>query len=467
MVTNETPIADHSYVEEYLTDNSFHWQKCENCDHTTTKVEHTLGDDGICTACDAVVGETEGLIYELSDDGTYATLIAYEGTETRIKIADTYQDVPVTEIYERVFFENRSITSVIIPDSVTTIGAYAFSSCSSLTSVVIPDSVTTIGAHAFSVCSRLTSVVIPDSVTTIDYRAFSTCSSLTSVVIGDSVTTIGKEAFAYCSSLTGVVIPDSVTTIGRSAFYSCSSLTGVVIDDSVTSIGEDAFSGCNSALYSEYEYGKYVGSSDNPYAVLIEITNKNLSTYKIHEDTRIIAYGVFKSCSHLSNITIPDSVTTIGEDAFYLCDNLTGVYITDIAAWCNITFSKSYSNPLLYAKKLYLNNELVTELVIPDGITTINDYAFYRCSSLTSVVIPDSVTTIGDYAFYYCSSLTGVVIPDSVTTIGNSAFYYCSSLTDVYYTGSEAQWAAISIIGYYNSAITYATRHYNYMPEEN
>ena len=255
--------------------------------------------------------------------------------------------------------------------------------------IVIPDTykglpVTEIGEKAFynindAHLSYIKSVEIGDSVTTIGFSAFYGCSSLTSVVIPDSVTSIGDGTFYDCSSLTSVVIPDSVTSIGGYAFYNCSSLTEIVIPDSVTSIGGYAF----------------------------------------------------YNCSSLTSVVIPDSVTSIGGYAFRYCNSLTSVYITDVAAWCKISFGDSYANPLWYAKNLYLNNELVTELIIPDSVTSIGYSAFYNYSSLTSVVIPDGVTSIGDYAFCYCSSLTSVEIPDSVTTIASSAFYGCSSLTSV------------------------------------
>ena len=305
-------------------------------------------------------------------------------------------------------FLPAGLTEYTIPDSVTTIGNRAFDSCRSLTSIIIPDSVTTIGQYAFCQCHSLTSVTIPDSVITIGDAAFYVCSSLTSVTIGDSVTTIGERAFVYCSSLkefhgkyasedgrclvvdgvlnsfapaglTEYTIPDSVTTIGDSAFYNCSSLTSVTIPDSVTTIKEYAFCGCSS----------------------------------------------------LTSVTIPDSVTAIGYYAFCLCDSLTSVNITDLSAWCKIEFDYDV-NLLQDGANLYLNNELVTDLVIPSDITEIKPYAFSYCRSLTSVTIGDSVTTIGYAAFDWCRSLTSVTIPDSVTTIGDYAFFCCGSLTSVY-----------------------------------
>ena len=325
--------------------------------------------------------------------GAYA--FSYCSSLTSITIPDS-----VTAIPDYAFQWCSSLTSITIPDSVTSIGYYAFRDCSSLTSITMPDSVTSIGSSAFSYCSSLTSITIPDSVTRIGYKAFYDCDNLISITLPDSVTSIGDEAFYDCSSLTCITIPESVTSIGSSAFYGCSSLTSVTIPDSVTAIPDYAFYNCDS-----------------------------LTSITIGNGVTSIGSYAFQGCSNLTSITIPDSVTSIGYSAFYNCSSLNAVYITDIAAWCNISFSGSSSNPLNYGKILYLNGELVTNLVIPDSVTSIPDYAFYNCSSLTSITLPDSVTSIGDYAFRECRSLTSITIPDSVTSIGKYAFYNCSSLT--------------------------------------
>ena len=217
-----------------------------------------------------------------------------------------------------------------------------------------------------------TDVVVPGLVKSIGTK-FSGDSNLKTVVLPNGITSIPLSAFRHCSSLTSINIPDSVTSIGSNAFVNCSSLTLVTIPDSVTSIGSDAF------------------------------------------------YG----CSNLTSVTVGNGVTSIGSNAFVNCSNLTSVNISSLESWLNINFSSFNSNPLVYAKNLYLNGQLITDLVIPNSVTSIGQYAFYVCSSLTSVNIPDSVTSIGREAFYSCSNLTSVTVGNGVTSIGSSVFYNC------------------------------------------
>ena len=303
---------------------------------------------------DAPFTPSVGLAYEINDDGKTCSITGIETcTDTDIYIGGSIDGYKVTSIGDRAFYECSPLRSVTIGDSVTSIGDRAFYECCSLRSVTIGDSVTSIGDRAFSDCTALTSVTIGDSVTSIGYMAFYECYSLKSVTIGDSVKSIGNCAFSWCTSLTSVTIPDSVTSIGNSAFSWCTSLTSVTIPDSVTSIGIGAFDDCNSALYTEYGLVKYVGNETNPYAVLIAVTNKNKSTYAIHPDTKVIAYGAFQYCSRLTSIIIPDGVRGIGDSAFYQCSNLTSVTIGDSVTtigssafyWCPNLKSVTFANP--------------------------------------------------------------------------------------------------------------------------
>ena len=297
----------------------------------------------------------------------------------------------VTNIGDYAFSGCRSLTDIVIPDSVTNIGDCAFWDCRSLTDIVIPNSVTSIGDNAFEYCFSLSNLVIPDGVTSIGKWAFEDCSSLSSVVIPDSVTSIGNHAFAYCESLTDIVIPDSVTSIGDNAFAYCESLTDIVIPDSVTSIGDNAFRHCSS-LSSVVIPKSVVNLNGNPFCRW-DGELKCLSPYFIYDNkvlfdkdkSKIIAFRDKNTTSYV----IPDSVTRIGESAFRGCSFLNSV-------------------------------------VIPDGVTSIGEYAFRHCSSLSSLVIPDSVTSIECYAFSGCESLSSIVIPDSVTSIGYHAFASCN-----------------------------------------
>ena len=195
------------------------------------------------------------------------------------------------------------------------------------------------------------------------------------------VTSIGSKAFNECDGLTSVTIPNSVTSIGNLAFFECYGLTSVTIPNSVTFIGVGAFSKC-----------------------------KSLTSVTIPNSVTSISDGAFSKCSSLTSVTIPNSVTSIGEKAFFECSGLTSVHISDIAAWCNIKFS---DNPFSYAHHLYLNGEEVKDLVIPNGVISIGDYAFYYCTAMTSVTIPNSVTSIGSQAFY------GIDMPTVISMIEN------------------------------------------------
>lgn len=349
------------------------------------------------------------------------------------------------------------VKKVSIAEGITSIGRNAFSYCTSLTTVTIGNSVTSIGRDAFYNCTSLVSVTIPYSVTCIGAYAFSNCTSLEVITISDGVTSIGGFAFSNCTSLERVYYTGDIETWCNISFDSFSSnpmenysaknfyinntlLEKIVIPDNVTRIKDHAFSGF-----------------------------KGITSVRIPDSVMFIGDYAFYGCYSLASVTIPDSITFIGYSAFLTCNSLERVFYTgDIESWCDIDLWDNCANPMVYAKDFYVNNTLVKDLVIPDTVTELKNYAFCGFEGITSVRISDSVTTIGSYAFYdcdsletvimgegiaeiregafcFCNNLKNVVVPASIITIYEDAFYDCKNMEDIYYLGTDAQWCEIAI----------------------
>ncbi len=352
--------------------------------------------------------ELSKLEFTLINDGTaYEVSGIGEETGNDIVIPATYKGLPVIGIGSDAFRGCRGLISITIPSSVTSIGYSAFRDCRSLTSITIPSSVTSIGSYAFSECDRI--IQIENGISYVDKWVIDCDTSVTNVSLRSDTVGIGSSAFYKCSSLESITIPSSVTGIASSAFAYCSSLKTVAF-------GEE------SKLES-------------------------------------IGYDAFDNCTSLESITIPSSVTSIGEDAFWGCSSLNAVCISDLAAWCQNSFSELISNPY----NLYLDGELVTELVIPEGVTSIGFSAFSGCTALTeinfnatamndlsgsdhvfsnagqsgngiTVNIGVNVTKIPAYLFYgssYAPKIISVVFAENsqCESIGSYAFSGCSSLT--------------------------------------
>ena len=334
-------------------------------------------------------------------------------------LAEIVIPASVTSIGGLAFSGCGSLSSIVIPASVTSIGDRAFFRCGSLSDIVIPASVTSIGRTAFSGCGSLSSIVIPASVTSIGDGAFSGCGSLSSIVIPASVTSIGDGAFSGCGSLSSIVIPPSITSIGEGAFWGCGFLSSIVIPDSVTNIGNGAFNNCASLQYLSIPKS-VICLNGNPFADWngrLECLSPNF----IYEDDVLFCKGKSKIISfrnkNIESYVIPSSVTSIGDWAFYGCDSLSEVVIP--------------SSVTSIGDRAFKDCGSLSSIVIPSSVTSIGDWAFYDCRSLSEVVIPSSVTSIGDWAFYDCRSLSDIVIPSSVTRIGDWAFCGCSSLSDI------------------------------------
>ena len=401
----------------------------------------------------------------------------------------------VTSIGSSAFQNCSGLTSITIPDGVTSIGSSAFSGCSGLESINIPfvggsvktasdtyqypfgyifgtssysggvstqqyyygSSTSSTTSNNYYIPSSLKSVTVTGG--NILYGAFYNCSGLTSITIPNSVTSIGQSAFRNCSSLTSITIPDGVTSIGSSAFSGCSGLESINIPFVGGSVktasdtyqypfgyifGTSSYSGGVST--QQYYYGSSTSSTtSNNYYIpsslkSVTVTGGNilygafyncsgLTSITIPNSVTSIGQSAFRNCSGLTSITIPDGVTSIGDYAFNGCSSLQDVYASNFSKWCSIDFGDSTANPLYDAENFFIGEKefvLEGEIEVPQGTTKIGSYVFYGCSDITSITIPDSVTSIGNFAFSDCSSLTSITIPDNVTSIGNSAFSRCS-----------------------------------------
>ena len=446
----------------------------------------------------------EDLKYDILYDGV--TITGCDTSVTEVTIPEDIMGFPVTGISYEAFKDCTDLTSIAIPDSVTSIRAMAFLNCSSLTSITIPNNVTSIEDWTFCGCSSLASVTIPDTVTSIGEFAFEGCKDLTSITIPDSVTSINAGAFYNCTNIanvyipdieswckiefsnydsnplyyggtlyhdqkrvTSLVIPDSITnlkdytfygccsvtnvvmskgikSIGSSTFYGCNNLVGIVIPDGVTSIGKGAFSGCGSLINITIPEG-VISIGERAFSDCCSLINA-----VIHDGVTSIGEGTFSGCGSLTSVTIPEGVISIGERTFSGCNNLVDVVIPD-----SVTSIGSYA---------FSDCSSLTDITIPDSVISIGKYAFSNCNSLTNVTIPDSVTSIGDNVFYNCAGLISLSVGRGVTTIPENAFYSCQNLKyvclpkellyirndafngcpkieKVFYAGSEDEWNKI------------------------
>ena len=281
--------------------------------------------------------------------------------------------------------------------------------------------------------------------------------TIPSEIDGKPVTSIGDSAFEDCTGLTSIMIPNSVTSIGDGAFCRCTGLTSITIPNSVTSIGSWAFEICTSLTSINVASGNNYYSDNNGVLFNKKKTElirypegKSQTSYTIPNSVTSIGDGAFWNCTGLTSITIPNSVTSTGYGAFKYCSSLTSITIpnsvTSIGDWA------------------FQDCTGLTSITIPNSVTSIGGSAFASCSSLTSITIPNSVTSIGDCAFASCTGLTSITIPNSVTSIGDGAFSDCTGLKDVYYTGSKDEWKAISV-GEHNERLLNATIHYNWIDD--
>ena len=360
------------------------------------KIDSSIINNGKDITLEAVWSNYTYNILEDDNGDKYISITGWDEPSEELVIIETMningEYLPVKEIGANAFKDNKTLKSVIMPDTIITIGESAFSGCSSIDSITIPDNVTLIGDHAFNGCTNLEAVTINDN---------------------SKLTTIGSYAFSGCSSLTSIYIPDSVTTIKGYAFNNCSNLIiyceaaskpsgwNSNWNSSNKKVVWSSYMGINGTL-DDFKYTAHCDENGNSYIQINQYIGNDTNIVipdmiVINEENipvKVIGNNLFQNNKSILSITIPDSVTTIGDYAFSGCSSLKTIIIGK-------------------------NSQLAI----------IGSYAFYNCTSLTSITIPNSVATIGGNAFSGCSSLISIIIPDSVISIGSYAFRYCSNLT--------------------------------------
>lgn len=378
---------------------------------------------------DAAEVYSEGLEFTLNAESqSYAVTGIGTCTDATLMIPKEYNNLPVTKIGAEAFFENSSITNVIIPKGITEIDNFAFFGCTSLVEVTIADGVTTIGESAFGECHRLEMIVLPDSITIIEESAFTGNISISEIRIPNGISEIGNHSFSSCESLESVYIPLNVTKIGQGAFASCSSLE--TIDYEGTKVewariekaeGWNQGSGDYTINYLGVESLEFTLNPDNvSYAVSGIGTCSDVdliipSTYKGLPVTAVGHYA-FITSSTLRSAVIPDTVKFIGDYSFCECQALEEVFIPDSVTEIG--------------EAAFMGDLMIKKIDIPDSVVNIEDYAF-SSTGITEIELPESLERIGNGAFSSCAGLQKVAVPENVKEIGQYAFGWCENLGSI------------------------------------
>ena len=414
--------GDSTYMEITLdSDVEFSFYICNAPDDTQTTMNCSIdwGDGTI---------ETKTIT---ADDYGFKLVHNYVVGSYKIELYGVERDYSVVgDAYGSSLISHPSIVKRVVLGSGSSIGYCAFIGCTSLTSVYIPEGVTSIEPVAFIGCTSLTSINIPNSVVSIGQGAFFGCSSLTSINIPESVTSIGQGAFGNCNRLTSVTLPNTNNaTIHPDAFRGSGTPTidGVIYSAGTSELTVGNYTFNNTGFLTFYLNGNPYSSTGSVDSVVVYSCDRSKSGGLVIPST--ISYNgttynvtsirgsAFSGCSSLTSINIPESVTSIGGSAFEYCSSLTSINIPE-----SVTS---------IGDSVFIGCSSLTSINIPEGVTSIGGSAFRGCSSLTSIVIPEGVTSIDGSAFSGCSSLTSIVIPDGVTSIGYESFGGCSKLTSI------------------------------------
>lgn len=370
------------------------------------------------------------LRFVLSPNESHYTVYGVESANGVIEIPQTYAGKPVTEIGKDAFRSCSTLEKVSVPDSVTTISDGAFRGCVGIKDITL-GGVQEIGEEAFYGCYNLKTVKLPSSLSRIKEDAFKECDSLTGVYISDLANWCGTQFYGELSN---------PLFYAKTLYLNSRKITNLVISDDVVKVTDYAFVNTQfTSITIANGAGEVSGKAFNMSAESVTAPASNLRIgFYFRAKTVVLTggeviEGSFGNCQYLESITIPDTIKKIDSLSFSSCIALKEVHISDVKSWLNIKFN---DNPLKYASKLYVGDKLLTDLVVPDGVTSIPAAAFKSYTGLKSVKIGDGVRTIGSDAFYECSNLSKVEFGNNLTEIGMSAFYHCRALTSVTIPGS-------------------------------
>ncbi|WP_229108823.1 leucine-rich repeat protein [Bacteroides salyersiae] len=414
---------------------------------STDTVTLTVGNKNIT----AIPGSEPNTAIVTYDDSyiTYSGLLTIPST---IKLNGS--DYSIIGIDNMAFKGCNKLTSIILPDNLTTLGEKAFSGCTALSSIILPNEVEQIGDETFSGCSALTSITVNDKLKSIGRAAFENCIALTDIILPDNVETIGSSTFKNCEKLSSVILGNSITELGDSTFLGCSTLKNIILPSSLQKIGVRSFNGCSSLINVELGHINSIGDvAFNGCTALTSITFPNnltsIGNYAFFSCTELLSAtlgtGVFSvpnytfnNCSKLATIVLSENITSIGQYAFQNCTSLAALPLT-----ANITQINNYAfkgctkltsievpdQITSLGTYVFQNCTGITHAKIGSGITTLSNYTFYGCSNLEKVELSEKITSIGSYAFYNCQGLKILPITNAITTIGANAFYGCKGLT--------------------------------------
>ena len=417
--------------------------RCSLCEKVLSREENMIVfashsiENGVCGRCG--FSPATDLDFKLNADGKGYTLIALKNKSLTALEITTHLGLPVTAIGEEVFSGSR-LQRVTLGEGVVSIGRRAFYECKSLSSVSLSAGLEEIGAYAFSDCTSLKSITLPDGLKSIGGYSFAGCESLRELSLPDGLKSIGGYSFAGCESLRELSLPEGMTSVGNFSFAGCSDLATVSLPSTLTELGSSSFSDCPSLKLTVYDNAGYIGNTSNPYLALVAANNKSITSCTINANTKFIMVSAFDSCRNLSKIDLPSGLLGIGGYAFAWCSSLGEITVPDSVtvignnAFCNceglarVTLGRGAADIRSATFGACIS---LRELVIPEGVVTIGDGAFADCLSLVSLRLPDSLRTVGTRAFEGCSSLEFVDFGSGIESLGGGAFIECFALTSV------------------------------------